>query len=200
MTLLPLVLSAPNWDPSGAPDGRQPSSDGAPDNCGYCGFRAPGWMETSRGDDAPATACILCHLCHSLDRPTIEAEAVLIWLPEMSQAALIAITRRLHVICYDHGAAPTMDCVPPVGSAQLSQAWGVYAALLRRSVVAEKRLGSRTIRDLAEALAGVTTNDRVRATLLGGVRLLPRGRFHRDGIDIYPALLSAIPRPWGAVA
>ncbi len=118
----------------------------------------------------------------------------------MSQAALIATVRRLHVICNDHGAAATMDRVPRAGSAQLSQAWGVYAALLRRAAVAEKRIGSPAIRDLAEALAGVTTDSQVRATLLGGVRLLPRGRFYRDGIDVYPALLSAIPRPCGTVA
>jgi len=200
MTLLPLVLSVPDWESPNTRDERQPPSDGAPGNCRFCGFRAAGWMEISHVNNAPEISCILCHLCHSLDRPTIEAEATLIWLPEMSQAALIATVRRLHIICNDHGAAPAMDRVPRADSEQLSQAWGVYAALLRRSVVAEKRLGSPAIRDLAEALAGVSTNDQIRATLLGGVRLLPRGRFYRDGIDVYPALLSAIPRPCGAVA
>ena len=136
--------------------------------------------------------CLLCSLCQGLDRATIDAEAALIWLPEMSQAALIATVRRLHVICCQDGAPPTMDRVPRLGTDRLRQAWGVYAALLRRTALVQKRLGSLSIRDLAAALEDVTPAARVRASLLGGLRLLPLGRFFRDGADVYPAALASL--------
>ena len=200
MTLLPLVLSTAGWDPSGSADGRQLSSGGAPGSCRFCGFRAPGWMEPSRHHGQPVTACLLCSLCHGLDRPTIDAEARLIWLPEMSQAALIATVRRFHVICQLHNVSPTMDRVPGLDGDRLRRAWGVQSALLRRSAVAEKRLGSARIGDLAAALEGVTPTAIVRASLLGGLRLLPLGRFYRDGIDVYPAALAGLRTPKGAAA
>jgi intracellular multiplication protein IcmJ len=201
MTLLPLVLSAASWNPSGAPDRRQFPTDSTQGNCRFCGFRATGWMEVSYVSGKPATACVLCHLCHGLDRPTIEAEATLVWLPEMSQAALIAAVRRLHIVCDRHGAAPTMDRVPRSGAESMRRAWGVHAALHRRAGVAEERLGTRLIRDLAAALAGLTDRDaRVSAALLGGLRLMPLGRFYRNGIDVYPALLAATQNKHGAAA
>jgi hypothetical protein len=146
------------------------------------------------GHGHPIPACLHCHLCRHLDRPTIEAEASLIWMPEVSQAALIAIARRLHVICARHEVSPAMDSIPRSREPALLQAWGLYAAFLQRISLAERRLGSASIGDLCAVFAGMT-DDTARLPLLGGLRLLPRGRFFRDGRDVYPALLAGLLMP-----
>jgi hypothetical protein len=110
----------------------------------------------------------------------------------MSQAALIATVRRLHVICHQHGALPTMDRVPFSRADILRQSWGVQAALLQRAAMAQKRIGSVGLNGLVAALEEVSSIPSVRASLLGGLRLLPLGRFYRDGIDVYPAALATI--------
>jgi hypothetical protein len=138
-------------------------------------------------------ACVLCSLCAGLDRPRIDSEAVAIWLPEVSQAALIAIVRQLHLVCARHDAAPTMDRVPRSRSPSLLRAWGLHEALSRREGAARERLGSTRPRELGDALVGIAAGDPIaRARLLGGLRLLPRGRFFRDGRDVYPRLLAAL--------
>ena len=201
MDFLPLVLSAGGWTPSGTPDGRQHAApERAP--CRFCGFQAEHWMEPSDdGSGHCIPACIHCHLCRHLDRPTIETEASLIWMPEVSQAALIAIVRRLHVICTRHDASPAMDTIPRSRAPALLQAWGLHTAFLRRVSLAERRLGSASIADLCAAFAGMSdVTAPARASLLGGLRLLPRGRFFRDGNDVYPALLAGLLKPSGEAA
>lgn len=156
-------------------------------------------MEEVSFEGRPVAACVLCSLCFGLDRPSIDAEAVAIWLPDVDQAALIAIVRELHVICHRHNAPPTMDRVPPSRAALLRHAWGLHAVLLQRSGRAQQRLGSDRLRDLGDALVGVASGDlAVRDRLLGGIRLLPRGRFFRAGHDVYPGLLAAIPSKNGS--
>ncbi|GAC1348653.1 MAG: hypothetical protein NVSMB18_37410 [Acetobacteraceae bacterium] len=201
MDLLPLVLSAGGWTQSGTPDARQNSlPERAP--CRFCGFHAEHWMEPcDDGRGHPIPACLHCHLCRHLDRPTIETEASLVWMPEVSHAALIAIVRRLHVICARHEASPAMDSIPRAREPALLQAWGLHAALLQRISAAERRLGSASISDLCAAFAGMTDiTAPARASLLGGLRLLPRGRFFRGGRDVYPALLAGISKSSGAAA
>ena len=201
MDSLPLVLSAGGWTSSGTPDGRQHAvHERAP--CRFCGFHAEQWMEPCDDDSGhPIPACLHCHLCRHLDRPTIETEASLIWLPEVSQAALIAIVRRLHVICARHEASPAMDSIPRSRAPALLQAWGLHSAFLQRISPAERRLGSASIGDLCAAFAGMAdVTAPARASLLGGLRLLPRGRFFRDGRDVYPALLAVLLKSSGAAA
>jgi hypothetical protein len=86
-----------------------------------------------------------------------------------------------------------MDSVPESRAADLLRAWSVHGALLRRAPAAERRLGTSDPRNLDAALAGVEPDDpRQRAMLLGGIRLLPRGRYFRNGRDVYPGLLNAL--------
>src|SRR3954452_10100186 len=140
MDLLPLLLSAGGWSPSGTPDGRHFVPERAA--CRFCGFHAEHWMEPcDDGRGHPVPACIHCHLCRHLDRPTIATEASLIWMPEVSQAALIAIVRRLHVICAHHEASPAMDSPPRSPEPGLLRAWGIPAALPAGAAHAEHRLG-----------------------------------------------------------
>ena len=57
--------------------------------------------------DNLVTACTLCHRVQHLGRVTVGQEQVLIWLPDMSQAALNCIVRRIHLTLYAHGEPAT---------------------------------------------------------------------------------------------
>lgn len=200
MRLLPLVLSAHpsawNADAGGPQRERTVSPDSS---CQFCGFRAPGWQEpfhlNGDHDDTPgnlAVACVLCSLTLHLGRPTIDAEATLIWLPEMSQAALNAIARRIHRGLQAQGEPPHMDRRPQSDTPELRALYCAFTALRERGIAAQGRLGTTSPRALGAALLGLdaAAYER-RASLLGGTRLLPRGRLYRDGEDVYPQLLEA---------
>ena len=192
MTLLPLALSCMPATATPTP---------ASGTCRFCGFGAAGSMRTTVHAGQPVAACLLCSLCHGLDRPRIADEAILVWLPEMTQRALVAVVRRLHGICCDHGEPPTMDRPPSAAGPKLFQARGVFLALLRRTATAKSRFGSACPSDLAAALAELPGDAETSSSLLGGLRLLPLGRFFdEDGTDIYPRTLADLPRQTGAVA
>ena len=170
--------------------------------CRFCGFGAAGWMCSVRQGDEIVSCCLLCSLCRGLDRPRIVEEVAPIWLPEMTQRALVAVVRRLHLICHQHGQPPTMASVPPPGEPILSQAWGLYMALRRRVTLATARLGTSDLPELAEAIGDAERTGADVPSLLGGLRLLPLGRFF-DGedTDIYPQALAFLATsPTGAAA
>jgi len=148
-------------------------------------------QQAQHGADIVA-ACQLCALCRGLDRPRIADEIVPIWLPEMTQRALVAVVRRLHLVCHAQGQAPTMLGVPPPGLPVLSQAWGLHMALVRRVPLAKARLGTTDVAELAEALDDAACAEADVHSLLGGLRLLPLGRFFNErGLDVYPDALMA---------
>jgi len=127
-----------------------------------------------------------------LERDTIAEEAVLIWLPEMTQAALNALAHGAHRHLARDGAlrwaasplALTPDEVP-------NYALEAIRALEARSFEAETRLGASSPRVLGAALMRMKPRlYEDRARLLGGLRLWPRGRFFVDGEDIYPQLIA----------
>lgn len=208
MLLLPLALSAhaSGWSPLGAPDGTSGQHPGLDASCRFCGFDAAGWQEAFHldGDHANAApanvaaACPLCHLCQHMDRPTIAGEAVLIWLPEVSQGAVIALARRIHLVLHAHGEPPHMERGRPVrNDPPLAAAWAAQLALRERAKPAERRLGTSSPLDFAAALLGLSPAARRRgAALLQGLRLLPLGRLYRDRTDVYPDVLDA----WAAAA
>ena len=117
---------------------------------------------------------------------------MLIWLPEMTQAALNALAHGAHKRLARDGAltraASPFALLPeqvPNGALE------AIRALEARSVEAEARLGASSPRVLGAAL--MRMKPRVyedRARLLGGLRLCPRGRFFVDGEDIYPQLIA----------
>ena len=193
MDLLPLPLAASEPELAGVPGGRRlPAPSGT--SCRFCGFQARDWIRFVQQAGQPVTACLLCSLCLGLDRPTIAREVTLVWLPEMTQALLIATVRQIHVICRQHDTPPTMDKVPHIATETLRCAWGVYDAFLRRRSAAHERLGTSAIGEAAAALAQLRLDPPLRVQLLGGLRLLPLGRFFDDGIDVYPARLSVLAR------
>ncbi len=184
MRLAPLVLSVRE---SGRKAGCAQSS------CPFCGVRLAEGQEPFLCPDGSADfSCAPCHLVRHLERDTIAEEAVLIWLPEMTQAALNALAHGAHKrLARDgaltHAASPfglTPDHVP-------NGALEAIRALEARSLEAETRLGASSPRVLGAALMRMKPRFyEDRAQLLGGLRLLSRGRFFVDGEDIYPQLIA----------
>lgn len=208
MTLLPLSLSAhpSGWNPAGATGEAAGQHPDLEPSCRFCGFDAAGWQEPFHldGDHANTKssnivpACPLCHLCQHMDRPRIQDEAVLVWLPEASQGAVVALARRIHIVLHTQGEQPHMARGRPVRTAEpVASAWAAQLALRGRADLAMERLGTTSPLDFAAALLGLSAPARERgATLLRGLRLLPLGRLHHGGRDAYPDMLSA----WAAAA
>jgi hypothetical protein len=166
MCLLPLILSVDS-DPAGR---QECSRQEIEQPCRFCGWAVPGWQ----GADA---ACVLCDLVRRLERPRIDEEAMLIWLPQLSQAVLMALVRRIHLVLADHSEPAPMDRRPKRDDLPLVAAYSAYRALQAADKALEGRLGTTRPSDLAAVLLGFDpTTYRYRAELLAGIRLLPRGR------------------------
>src|SRR5271168_5335257 len=145
MRLARLVLSVRE-------SGRKPG--GAQHSCPFCGVRFAEGQEPFLCPDGSADfTCAPCHLVRHLERDTIAEEAVLIWLPEMTQAALNALAhgalkRLARDGALERAASPfalTPDEVP-------NGALEAIRALEARSFEAETRLGASSPRVLGAAL------------------------------------------------
>src|SRR5208337_5049202 len=89
MRLAPLVLSVRE-------SGRTRSGV-AQGSCPFCGVRfAEGQEPFPCPDGSADISCAPCHLVRHLERDTIAEEAVLIWLPEMTQPVLNALAYAAH--------------------------------------------------------------------------------------------------------
>jgi intracellular multiplication protein IcmJ len=173
-------------------------------SCAFCGQPTCGWqtpfhLNDDHADDRPANlaaGCPLCHLVQHLNRPDIEREAVLIWLPEMAQGAITILGRQIHLALVAARASPILPSVPYTGTTPaVMRPMAAYRALHERATAAELRLGTASPRALGAALLGLNiTDEKRRARLLGGLRLLPRGQLFANGRDIYPDIL----RDWAA--
>jgi len=200
MARFPLVLSA---DPSAWIADTEPAEReaGAAETaaCQFCGQPTAGWEEPfhlndDHADNAPqnlAVSCGLCHLAQHLNRAWIDSEAVLIWLPEMAQAAVNVLARHVHLACRAAGISPISGHAGHAHSVPEARApLAAYRALRERAAVAELRLGTSSPRQLGAALIEMPPAQYERRTfLLGGIRLLPLGQLFRAGRDIYPAML-----------
>jgi hypothetical protein len=204
MRLLPLVPSAhaSSWYAVVADEGPglAPPARAA---CRFCGWTEPGWLELfhlngDHEDAAPGNlvwACVLCHLHQHLDRPQIEQEAALIWLPDMSPAAVVALARHCHLVLTRHDRTPGSTRRKRRNGAAVAAAETALKALLAQRRSMEIRLGTASPRDLGAALLGLAEDVyALRSDLLAGIRLLPLGRYFRDGTDIYPQLLLGAAR------
>ena len=117
----------------------------------------------------------------------------MIWLPEMTQGVVNSIARKIHMILMAHGEPLRVDRRPRSPAPELQGAYAVYRDLRACSRSMRARLGTASPRDLGEALLGMRpTAYARRGDLLGGARLLPLGRFYRDGVDVYPGLVAQL--------
>lgn len=200
MRLLPLPLSAhPSaWSAGVEPAEGQAAVPSAP--CRFCGFNAGSCQERfhCNGDHADDSAdnlvpaCPLCHLAQHPERPQIDAEASLIWLPEMSQAMLNCFVRSIHLTLHAEGEPVDMRRTPRSSAPGVLEAFRAYRALRERAAPAFDRLGSNSFAELGATLLDLRPKAYARrGELLAGLRLLPLGQFYRGGKDIYPEMLTA---------
>jgi hypothetical protein len=136
-------------------------------------------------------ACVHCFLCRHLERPRIDEEAVLVWLPEMSQPALNVTIREIHMqlraLAEDlHDTGPLCLDAP-----EQSRLYSVRSAFGARAAAAASRLGTDKPSDLAGALCRLSPGAYAnRSKLLYAVRLLPLGRFYAGNKDVYPEIVD----------
>jgi intracellular multiplication protein IcmJ len=190
--LLPLAISSHPLLGNGAEALRQSVG-----SCQFCGHEAAGWQERviGKGDGAGklkevwAEACAFCHLTQHLERADIDSEAIMIWLPELTQAALNRVAWQIYRRLSGHGVA--LDAVRFEGGARppAARAAALRGALIERAEAAAKELGTSSASELGEVLLKLPAEIyQRRPQSLGGIRLLPLGRFFVDGRDVFPGL------------
>ncbi len=143
------------------------------DTCRFCGFQAKKYQkihhkngyEDDFSDENCLTACVFCHQCFDLNAVSKMSSGVLIWLPEIGQAALNHIMRALYVARYAQGPLSDASKV-------------ILKTLMNRRLEAKKRLGSENPADLAVVLEDYISDrqyPRVK-NKLKGIRLMPLDR------------------------
>lgn len=202
MRFLPLSLTAhpTAWGPGSAGAERQDPAKVAGAPCRFCGAFAAGRQEafhldgdhTNDRSDNVVPACTLCHLVQHPDVAARQRSVRLVWLPEMSQAAVFMLARTAQLDLLDAKADPTLDEPPAKSSGVVDAAWSALSALRAREEQARSRLLTDDPNVLGAALLALTPRAfRGRSNLLSGIRMLPTGRMLVDGKDIYPDLLRA---------
>lgn len=187
--LLPLVLSVSMGSASAdSCAGSVADQSGSP--CSYCS--APAGRVPSSLADVAVAGCALCGLARHLERPRINEEARLIWLPEMSQAALNVIVRRIHSGLRRLGERLETEARPSLAVGERPLLYHGQQALLDRAREAKVRLGTSDPAELADALLRLSGAAFARCdALLGGVRMLPMGRLFEGSEDVYPAIVDS---------
>jgi hypothetical protein len=157
--------------------------------CAFCGFAGPGaarFISTTAHDGTAVkqTACLLCAAIQDLGRPTIDYEALVIWMPEISQAALNRLVRGLQITLLTDVKSPAFPA-PQAGIG--GPATALYRVLAARQEGAVGRVGTASPSLLARAAAGLQQEARhARRLVPTGLRVLHLGRHFAGGRDIYP--------------
>lgn len=168
--------------------------------CRFCALPAGSWQDvfTINDDHADisadnlAAACPLCHGVQHIADAHADEQMRVIWLPEISQNLLNVVVRGIHEILHREGLPCTLAKRPIFNTAAVSAAWRAYLAFDRRASTARSVIDSDRPRDLAAALSALTPAEyERRASLIGGLRLLHRGRHFQDGRDVYADQLDA---------
>ncbi|RYY15036.1 MAG: HNH endonuclease [Alphaproteobacteria bacterium] len=168
--------------------------------CRFCALPAGSWQDvfTINDDHADtsadnlAAACPLCHGVQHIADAHADEQMRVIWLPEISQNLLNVVVRGIHEILHGEGLPCTLAKRPIFNTPAVSAAWRAYLALDRRASTARSVIDSDRPRDLAAALSALTPDQYGRrASLIGGLRLLHRGRHFQDGRDVYAEQLDA---------
>lgn len=161
-------------------------------HCVFCGGRIGSDLAHLLDDSEELSSCALCYLVRHLDRPRIDDEALLIWLPEMSQPALHCLMRTIHCRLRVLGETLDVRASPLLDTEDRPVLWHAQQALLGRTETATARLGSARPSDLADALLRLSAPAyQARRRSLGGLRLLPRGHFFAGDSDVYSAIVDA---------
>lgn len=215
MALRPLVLSvkSKNWrmfdDHSAGADAefehvKRKALERDKRTCVFCGFRAMAWQEVHHKNDDHAdhrlenllTTCSYCHKCQHIGRAGKFQEAVLAWLPELSQAQLHHIVRSIQVAQYEAEKAKITRGMRPEAQQSIKQiadaASTLFGRLKARQVQAEDRIGTSDPLELANIMLAMPDElYNKRSDFLHGVRLLPLGVQYQDGGDIMPKIVES---------
>jgi intracellular multiplication protein IcmJ len=205
MGFLPLVPLADTSAWAFAPGPEREDADRAilardDHTCQFCGHRAQDWQEVFHlnGDHEDwrsenlVTSCLICHGSQHLGRPTIDEEFILIWLPEMSQGVLNALTHRIHATLYAHDEKPVLGTSPRRATPAIAHALAAYSALAGEAKAVRSRIHTAKASELGAVLLELASVPAERlARLLGGIRLLHRGRHFASGKDVYGRVLGA---------
>ncbi len=172
--------------------------EGGLGRCSFCGGRLGSERGAPTQDAGNATAqCALCLLVRHLDRPRIDDEAELVWLPEISQPAVNITMREIHLRLRALGESLDAATPPQRDTPERRQLYHARATLREPAGAAAARLGSVRPSELGRALLRLSPGAYARRSkLLGGLRLLPAGHFFDGGRDIYPAIVDG----WSGVA
>jgi intracellular multiplication protein IcmJ len=180
---------------SQAEDKKRVATPGA-QPCAFCGVTSGPWKVMC----GARPTCPLCCLPLQLARPRIDQEAALIWFPQMSQQAINAVVRQTHIVARARGETRHTGMGFRNASNELRAAYSAQAVLLDCAAAAASRVGTASPHELGLALQHLSRGAYAnRAGLLGGLRLLPLGRFFVDGCDVYPQIVDAWRRPSKAI-
>jgi intracellular multiplication protein IcmJ len=182
--------------------------------CKFCGFKSSSYQEIHHIDgdhanhvkDNLATICMFCHGCFHLNRAGRDGEASLIWMPEISQERLNHILRSLFAadrwadqVIKEKRAGPgtgavLLDSAKKFGEGSRS----LIAALQRRDIDAERRIGTADPAELANMLLDMDEETYARrGEFLAGIRLMHLGKRMKDGENVMPKILDSWLGPGG---
>ena len=155
------------------------------DACSFCG-------QPVGAHAVQPCCCALCTLVQRLDRPRIDDELCLVWLPEMSQAALVCLVREMHMRLRSRGEGVSELSFSGAVTPERTALHYARSALLARRDVAGEHAGTSRPSDLAHVLARMdaVAYER-RHRLLAGIRALPTGRFFVGSDDVYPEIIDS---------
>lgn len=145
--------------------------------CRYCGFSSPKYQEVNfigkghqpkvdpRKDiklENYATACTFCHQCFNLDKIDNMQSGIVVWLPEIGQAALNHIARAVYIAKISRG---------PIADAAKTS----LETLLSRRKEAETILGTNDPKILGSVLKDFLESKEyaTRMQRLNGFRVMP---------------------------
>ena len=204
MTLAAITLSidVASWVRSPA---LATSPNGAPTTmrCAFCGLpsarcqmQSPPQQQIGAESVGALPACPLCALPQHLERPRIDDEAALVWLPEMSQQAINAMMREIHIQIRALGEDLQADGVFKKQSPGHRSLHYARAVLSERIQPAIDRVGTSSAHELGFALLELSPAAYARrAALLGGLRLMPLGRFFDGDRNVYPEIVDSWMKP-----
>ena len=191
--------------------------------CRFCGFRSSKWQEIHHLDADHAnwagsnlvTACTFCHMAHHLALVGRNGEAVLAWIPELTQSEVFHFVRTALVatrFAQDSGNHPGAAVRVEIAR-MAATSIGILAEMLATRVdEAEKAIGTSDPQCLGQALfnAPPALYSR-RGGYLSGIRLVPLGKRMQSGINVMDDMVASWmdpgeeysrlgPATWAAVA
>lgn len=179
--------------------------------CSGCGFKSQKWQEVHHIDDDHSnnklsnltTVCMFCHSCQHIGLAGHNKEAILAFIPEISQAQLHHVVRGIlfakiwaNTVFSRAAETPSAHDNLKVAKEVAAAATSLESELQARSAQASELIGTSSPLELGDILtqfANLTDRPEVyegRKNYLKGIRLLPLGRRFKDGEDIMPQIVQ----------